>query len=214
MPGIQFNKKHIRSYVYLFAAVIFLSLLISYLAGGLGRYPLRSAQLLTGRFALLFLLACLTITPLRTLTGNLTIGPLRQAFGLSSFYFALAHVLIMVALEYRFSLQTVFESLAGHKSLWPGAASFLILTVLAVTSLNRMKKALRGIWKKVHRWVYPAALLALAHYAWIEKIRNAKTGGGAVFPLLAAVYLFLLFLLRIKPVKEAIIRRRKQKAAL
>jgi len=53
-------------------------------------------------------------------------------------------------------------------------------------------------------WVYPANVLVLLHYS------GATSQEGEVEPLvlIAAVYVAILFILRLKPVKMAIIRRR------
>ena len=67
------------------SAVLFLFVLTAYLAGWLGDSPIRAAQLWTGRTAYVFLLASLTITPLRTVTGWSIIIPLRKPSGSTHF---------------------------------------------------------------------------------------------------------------------------------
>ncbi len=207
------KKNLARKYAYLLAVVILLVLVVGYLAGWLGEYPVRAAQLFTGRIAFVFLLASLSITPLRTITGNISIGPLRKALGLNSFYFAVVHMLVLVVLDYRLNFANILEGLAYRSYIWPGAAAFLILIVLAVTSIHKVKKAVRTAWKKIHMLVYPAGVLALVHFSWIA---NGKLIPGSEFkalPFLAALYLMALFILRLKPVKEFIIRRRKERTS-
>jgi sulfoxide reductase heme-binding subunit YedZ len=212
--GVQPRRKRIKNrgrlVVNLFAAVVFLILLAGYLAGWLGEYPARNAQLITGRIAFLFLLASLSITPLRTLTGNIHIGPLRQAFGLNAFYFAMVHVLILIFLNYRMDFYALVKGFSNHPYFWPGAVAFLILSVLAVTSLNKMKRALRGSWKKIHTMVYPAGVLVLVHYSWIANGKFIPAAEVKTLPLLTAAYLAVLFTLRLKPVKKAVLRWRKK----
>ncbi len=203
---MQFNKKHLKSYGYLAAGIIFLLLAAVFLAGGMGRNPLYTLQLLTGRIAIFFLLACLSITPLRTITGWIAVSPLRMAFGLNAFFFALAHVLVMIALEYPLNFNQFIQTLEYRRYIVPGALAFIILLVLAITSLNRVKKFTRTIWKKIHKFVYLAAVLALLHYMWI-----ANAGGIKVIPTLSAIYLVVLFILRVNVIKKAIITRRLKK---
>ncbi|HNR03037.1 MAG TPA: ferric reductase-like transmembrane domain-containing protein [Anaerolineaceae bacterium] len=207
------KKNRIRLYVYLLAAGILLVLLAGYLAGWLGDYPVRNAQLLTGRIAFIFLLASLSITPLRTLTGNIAIGPLRKAFGLNAFYFAALHVLILVVLDYRLSFSALLGDFVYRQYFWPGAIAFLILSVLALTSLSKIKKAVRTAWKKIHMLVYPAGVLVLVHFSWIANGKLIPSGEVKAIPQLAAFYLAMLFALRLKPVKEAVIRWRKERTA-
>lgn len=207
------KKNILRKYVYLSAAVIFFTLVAGYFIGWLGEFPVRSAQLLTGRVAFIFLLASLSITPLRTLTGSTAIGPMRKALGLSAFYFAVVHMLIFFILDYRLNFPDIIEGITYRSYIWPGAAAFLILIVLAVTSINGVKKAVKTSWKKIHMLVYPAGVLALVHFSWISNGKLLPDGEFKALPFLAALYLAALFILRLKPVKESIIRQRKEKAA-
>jgi len=199
--------------VYLLGAAILIALLASYLAGWLGQYPVRAAHLFTGRTAFIFLLASLSITPLRTLTGSTTIGPLRKALGLNAFYFAVVHMLILLVLDYRLNLTAILEAFTYRAYIWPGAAAFLILVVLAITSIKVIKKAVKTAWKKIHMLVYPAGVLVLVHFSWITNGKLIPDSEFKAIPLLAALYLAALFILRLKPVKEAIVRRRLQKNA-
>jgi sulfoxide reductase heme-binding subunit YedZ len=73
----------------------------SFLLDTLGDTPIRALQLWSGRIACFFLLASLTITPLRLLTGISIIIPLRKTFGLNAFYYALLHLLVFLILNYR-----------------------------------------------------------------------------------------------------------------
>ena len=127
---------------------------------------------------------------------------------LNAFFFALAHVLVMIALEYPLNFNQFIQTLEYRRYIVPGALAFIILLVLAITSLNRVKKFTRTIWKKIHKFVYLAAVLALLHYMWI-----ANAGGIKVIPTLSAIYLGVLFILRVNVIKEAIITRRLKKTS-
>lgn len=185
---------------------LFLILLIAYLADWLGNSPIRAAQLWTGRIAFVFLLASLTITPLRTITGNALIIPLRKTFGLNSFYWAFIHFLVFAGLNLQFNTQAILETISFRRFIIPGAAGFFIMTILAITTLDPVKKAVARIWRKIHIWVFPAAVLVLLHFS------GANTSSGTIkpLPLIAGIYLLVLFILRLKPVKMAIIRRRQE----
>ena len=187
------------------SAGVFALLIIAYLAGWLGESPIRTAQLWTGRIAYVFLLASLSITPLRTVTGNAMIIPLRKTFGLNAFYYAFLHMLVFTGLNFQFNLAGIIEAIGFRKFIIPGAVALLILTVMAITTIDPVKKAVKKVWRKIHWWVYPANILVLLHYAGVS------TGNLQIkpLPLIAAVYVGLLFLLRVHPVKKAIIRWRQ-----
>ena len=207
------KKNKLRTFVYLAAGIIFIALVISYLVGWMGEFPLRNAETWTGRIAFIFLLGSLSITPLRTITGSVIIGPMRKALGLSAFYFAVAHVLILILLDYHLNFTSLIEAIPFRSYVLPGATAFLILTVLAVTSISKLKKTLRTAWKKIHMLVYLAGVLVLVHFTWIQNGSLVPSGEIKLVPLLAALYLAALFTLRFKPVREAIVRRRTRPAA-
>jgi sulfoxide reductase heme-binding subunit YedZ len=69
-----------------------------------------------------------------------------------------------------------------------GFLAFLILLPIALTSTRGWMKRLGQRWKRLHRWVYVAALLAVVHYVWLVKadIREPLLYGGIVVLLLLA----------------------------
>ncbi len=198
------NTKLLPRIVSVTSSLMFLFLVIGYFAGWLGSSSLRNAHLWTGRVAFFFLLLSLTITPLRTITGWSIIIPLRKTFGLNAFYWASAHMLVFTVLIYHMNLPAILEAFSFRRFIIPGAFAFLILAVLALTTVGPIKKAVKKIWRRIHMWVYPANVLVLLHYS------GATSQEGEVEPLvlIAAVYVAILFILRLKPVKMAIIRRR------
>lgn len=191
------------------SAALFLILLTAFVAGWLGDSSIRTAQLWTGRPAYVFLLASLTITPLRTVTGWSIIIPLRKTFGLNAFYWAFAHMLVFTVLTYQLDFSAIIETLSFRKFIIPGAFAFLILVILALTTVNPVKKAVKKIWRKIHWWVYPANVLVLLHYSGVANGSIVSSGEIKPLALLAAVYLTILFILRLEPVKKVIIRQRQ-----
>jgi sulfoxide reductase heme-binding subunit YedZ len=191
--------------VSVISALVFLFVVVNYFTGWLGASPLRTTHLWTGRIAFIFLLASLTITPLRTITGWSIIIPLRKTFGLNAFYWAFAHMLVFMVLIYRLDVPAIVEAFTFNRFIFAGAFAFLILLVLAFTTIAPVKKAVKKIWRKIHMWVYPANVLVLLHYS------GATSAGAGIKPLvlIAAAYVALLFILRLKPVKMAIIHRRQ-----
>jgi len=148
----------------------------------------------TGDWALWMLLGSLTITPLRRLVSALswTIR-LRRMIGLYAFFYATLHLLTYVLLFSGFDVPAAVAGVrAGHlmepwtqlKLIWPtmlddlkkrkfiqvGLAAWTILLVLAVTSPQRVLRAMGGKnWQRVHRLVYLAGMLACVHFWWLVK---------------------------------------------
>ncbi len=148
----------------------------------------------TGDWALWMLLGSLAITPVRRLWSGLswTIR-FRRMIGLYAFFYATLHLLTYVLLFSGYDVPAAIAGLkAGHllqpwtqlKMIWPtmlddlkkrkfiqvGFAAWVILLVLAVTSPQRVLRAMGGKnWARVHRLVYLAGALACVHYWWLVK---------------------------------------------
>ena len=71
----------------------------------------------------------------------------------------------------------------------------LILLVLALTSTRGWKRRLGRNWKRVHRLVYLAGILAVLHFAWLVKDIGE--------PLRYAAIITLLLVLRIPRLRQA-----------
>ena len=120
----------------------------------------------SGDWAAWLLLATLAVTPLRLVLGTngLTRWLLlrRRDLGVASFAYAAAHTAIY--LVDKASLATVLDQAADAELLtgWLALALFL---PLAATSNDVSVRALKRGWKRLHRLVYPAAVLVFAHWA-------------------------------------------------
>ena len=199
----------IRKSINVLILMLLIGLVIAYLTDNLGPDRIRRMQHLSGDIALISLLISLSVTPFVTLSGITWLGPLRKTFGLGAFYFALLHVLIYSVLDYRLDVGQILLDFRFRQYLWFGLAAFIILAVMAVTSLDKVKKAVRRVWRKIHRFVYLAGLLVVIHYALSVK-------GGLIFggkPLVALVVLVVLLVLRLPPIKKGIIGLRKKVVA-
>lgn len=109
------------------------------------------------KWAVRFLLICLSMTPLRTYFGWNASFKLRKSAGLWSFGFACVHVAYTL-------WQTGFNWLTLTQPLFVlGLASFGILSALALTSNRFAMRRLRKNWKKLHRMVYVAGGTILYH---------------------------------------------------
>jgi sulfoxide reductase heme-binding subunit YedZ len=86
-----------------------------------------------------------------------------------AFFFVLAHFLVWAVLDVQ-RLSAIWADIVERPYVTIGMAGFLLLIPLAVTSNNWAVRKLGGLqWRKLHRLVYPAALLGAVHYVWLAK---------------------------------------------
>lgn len=201
----------LRLVVNIVSGLLFLFLVALYLTDNLGPNPIQKAQHLSGDIAIIMLLLSLSITPLRTLTGFNRIGPLRKTFGLNAFYYAAVHLLIFVGLDYQFNLAFILDAVGFRKYILVGLAAFLILLVMAITSIKKFKIMAGKAWKKIHSFVYLAGILVVFHYGWTMKGNFLSATGAVGWPVIAGSVLVILLILRFKPIKNWIVRLRENR---
>lgn len=170
--------------------------------GQLGADPIREMTLRTGKTAIILLLLTLAITPLKTWFGWTQLHPARKLLGLYAFLYVSFHLLIFVWLDYGLNLGFIYEALFEKYYAIVGFAAFLILLPLAITSTRWSMRNLGKNWTRLHRWIYLAGILAVVHYLLL--VKNAYTS-----PLFYAGILTVLLLSRVTPIKQAILRLRR-----
>uniref|UniRef100_UPI000FDA5F2D protein-methionine-sulfoxide reductase heme-binding subunit MsrQ n=1 Tax=Mesorhizobium sp. Z1-4 TaxID=2448478 RepID=UPI000FDA5F2D len=129
----------------------------------LGANPIRTLEQDLGIWALRFLIATLTVTPLRDLTG-ISLMRYRRTLGLLTFYYALLHFFAYMLLDYRLDLQAIVGDIVKRPYITIGMLAFAVLVPLAITSNNWVIRRMGGAWARLHRWVYLAAAAAALHY--------------------------------------------------
>ena len=156
----------------------------------LGADPVKKLEHELGLRALQLLLLTLLITPLRHLLNLAHLPRLRRMLGLFAFFYALLHFTVYLSLDLEFNFGTFFKDVAKRPYITIGLAALLLLIPLAVTSTNKMMRRLGRRWQKLHRLVYPIAILAVWHFWWQVK-RDIRE------PLIYAAILALLLGYRI-----------------
>ncbi len=159
--------------------------------GKLGANPIESALNQLGLLALLFLWACLSCSPLKSLFGWTWPIRLRKTLGLLAFFTALTHFLLYAVVDQGFKLGKVLTDVGKRPFIAVGFIALVLLLPLALTST---KKALQRLgfktWKRLHRLVYVVAILAAVHF-----VLRVKSHSGE--PLVYAAFLAALFVVRI-----------------
>lgn len=155
------------------------------LAALLGPDPVAKLLHTCGKTALNLLLITLLVTPARQLTGLTHLVRLRRMLGLFAFSYAVLHFIIYLVLDRGMDLHSIVKDIAKRPYITIGFTALVILIPLAVTSTDRMMRRLGRRWQRLHRLIYPAALLGVWHYYWQVK-RDVR------LPLLYAFMLALL----------------------
>lgn len=156
--------------------------------GRLGGDPVQGLTHFLGKGAIHLLYLTLAVSPLaRTLkVGQLL--RLRRPLGLWSFAWASLHFLVWLALDLQFHWLLIGDEILQRGYLLLGFVMWLVLLALAVTSIPRLMRAMKRHWKRLHSFIYLAAILAPIHFWWSVK-------SGWIEPLIyLLVALFLLWL--------------------
>lgn len=123
-----------------------------------------------GNWALRYLILALAVSPLRILTGQNWIGRFRRLFGLTAFFYVLAHFLVYLILDQGLgSLGFILEDITERPFITLGMAALSLLTVLALTSTSAARRALGKRWQQLHNSVYLVGILGVWHYWWQVK---------------------------------------------
>ena len=173
------------------------------LTGGLGIEPIEALEHRYGELALQLLIFGLAITPLRRLLG-LNLMKFRRAIGVLTFVYVSLHLLVWLVLDVQVPSQ-IWADILKRPYITVGMAGFALLLPLAVTSNNWSVRKLGPRWRKLHRLVYPAAILGAVHYLMLAR-------GFQIEPLVYLVAILVLPALRL-PIPSLFERSRQADSA-
>ena len=180
------------------------SLAVGAARGTLGANAVAEGLNRLGLLALIFLVASLACTPLKTLTGAVWPIKIRKMLGLYAFFYAALHFGTYALLDQGLDFKAIFGDILKRPFIVVGFAAFVLLVPLAVTSTARMVKRIGFLWwKRLHRLAYAAAGLGVVHFF----LRVKKD---ATEPLIYAGILGVLFAIRI----AAWLKEKSEKVAL
>ena len=123
----------------------------------------------TGEWSARFMIAAMVLSPLLSLIGPRPwlswLIQRRRALGLAAFGYAMLHLIF-----YIIDMGNLDDMLVEFLALgiWTGWAAMLFFVPLAVTSNDASMRALKAGWKRLQRFVYPAAVLVLVHWIFIH----------------------------------------------
>lgn len=162
--------------VLLFGLVPFAWLFWGAVTDALGANPAEFLSRATGDWTLRFLCLTLAITPLRQFLGWPELARFRRMLGLLTYFYVLLHLLCYSWLDMGFDWADTVRDIIKRPFIWLGFGAFVLLTLLAATSLNRAVRWLGSKrWQRLHQSVYAIAALSLLHFFWMRAGKNNFT---------------------------------------
>jgi methionine sulfoxide reductase heme-binding subunit len=183
------------------ALALFGGLLGSAVAAGFAGHAMHELVGSSGSAAMIFLVLSLAMTPLQIVFGWKGASRLKKSTGLWAFGFTVLHLLAYEVGQ--FDLGARMGATAAALALWFGGASLLIMLALAITSTNGWMRRMGVWWKRLHRLVYAAGVLAVLHVALLSG------GQGIVLGVVMAALLGV----RIPPIKRAFVSWHQRRGA-
>lgn len=154
-------------------------------SGRLGADPVKGMIHFLGKTALNFLFLTLLVTPISKKFKQPMLFRVRRLLGIYCFVWACLHLIAFLWLDLNWQFSLFIGEVVKRPYLTLGAATWIILLLLAVTSLNSIKNKMKKAWFTLHRFVYWAVLFAVIHYYWSVKAGLIE----------ATIYLLICFLL-------------------
>lgn len=176
------------------------------ITGDLGANPIEALQDHFGNWGLRFVLIALAVTPLRQITGRNWLTRFRRMLGLFAFFYVLMHFLVWLLLDQSLNLAAIGEDIFERPFITLGFIAFLMLTAMAATSTNAMRRRLGRRWQQLHYSVYAVGILAVWHYWW--QVKKDVTE-----PLIYAAILVLLLGYRVLHRRRSASQRKKNQPA-
>jgi len=170
------------------------------ITGQLSANPVEDLLDRFGNWGLRLILVTLAVTPLRRVTGWNWLTRFRRMLGLFAFFYVLTHFLVWLLLDRglvtdpAFGWAIVWEDLSERPFITLGFTALLLLTALAATSTNGIRRRMGRSWLRLHYAVYAIGVLGVWHYWWQVKLdtRDASVYAAILAVLLGArIYWYL-----------------------
>ncbi|HKL64805.1 MAG TPA: protein-methionine-sulfoxide reductase heme-binding subunit MsrQ [Roseovarius sp.] len=159
------------------------------MTGGLGAEPVKALEHELGSIALQLVVGGLAVTPLRRHLG-VNLMRFRRAIGLLAFTYVSLHLSVWLFLDVQDAAR-IWADIVKRPFVTVGFAAFLLMIPLMLTSNDLSLRRLGPGWRRLHRLVYPAAVLGAVHFIWLSK-------GFQIEPLLYLAAILGLLALRLR----------------
>src|SRR5882724_8817365 len=116
--------------------------------------PIEFITHFTGDWSLIFLLATLSVTPLRKILGWNKVIKFRRMLGLFAFFYVLLHFSTYMVLDHFFDFHAIAKDVIKRPYVTAGFTGLVLMIPLAMTSTAAMIRRLGKRWQQLHRFVY------------------------------------------------------------
>ncbi|MBM7073949.1 protein-methionine-sulfoxide reductase heme-binding subunit MsrQ [Shewanella sp. 202IG2-18] len=161
--------KWIKLLFHLIALAPIAFLVLDVLNDNAGGDPVQYIIHYTGIGALNTLFLTLLISPVAKKFKMGWLVQTRRLVGLYVFAYATLHIASYFALDLVFEWSLLGEEIFKRPYILVGAAAYLILFALTLTSFKKVMKNMGRHWQKLHNWIYAAAILIPIHFYWSVK---------------------------------------------
>lgn len=139
-----------------------------------GSDPVKEIEHFLGYTALVIFFVMFGLGILLQLLGKNHYQILRRPLGLWAFAWAALHIGCYVWLDLGLDISLFIHEITRRPYLLMGFIAFVILSIMALTSLPRVKQTLGKMWGKVHQLAYIALVLAVIHY--YQSVKSISVG--------------------------------------
>jgi sulfoxide reductase heme-binding subunit YedZ len=168
--GMMWRSRFIGWIIGAFCAAPALWLIHRLLNDQLGANPVEALIRQSGLLALQMLLISLAVTPLAKLTRQSWLIRHRRTIGLWAFAIVLMHLSSYLFIDKEMDWSEIGKDILKRPYITIGMAAFLMLVPLAITSLDRFRRAMGPRrWKRLHQLMYVIAPFGVLHYYLLVK---------------------------------------------
>jgi len=155
--------------IHLAALLPLLSMYYQAIFDQLGADPVQYVIHFTGIGALNLLLITLAVSPIAKYLRLGFVLQVRRLLGLYAFCYAFFHLLNFLAFDLQFAWGLFIAEVFERPYISVGMVAFLLLTALAITSHNGLRKKMAKSWQTLHNFNYVIVILVSIHFYWSVK---------------------------------------------
>ncbi len=159
-----------------FKLAVFIALLVPgivllwpVIAEGGATIPVKEAILESGEWTIRILLITLLVTPLRRITRFSKLVQVRRQVGVAAFCYVMIHF-GLYAISQNLDLGRIASEIVLRIYLTIGFVALIGLAVLTATSTKSAMRRLGAKWGRLHKLVYPIAVLGVVHFFLQSKV--------------------------------------------
>lgn len=147
--------------------------------------PVEEVIHFTGIGALNLLLITLSISPLAKMLKLGWLLQVRRLLGLYAFFYAFIHLVNFLFFELQFDFSLFIDEVIERPYITVGMLAFVIITTLAITSFNFLRRKMGKNWQVLHNYNYALVILVCIHFFWSVKSEIIEP----------SIYFIMLFIL-------------------